>query len=71
MPTLLIIGHKGQLGRALTACPTALEPVGLDLPEFDMTNDGVVMDTLLTLRPPGPLAGDVILSAWPRRRRWA
>lgn len=51
MTTILIIGHKGQLGRRLYEFPTDFHHVGLDLPEFDMTDAGAVMDTLEEIAP--------------------
>jgi len=51
MAKLVIVGHKGQLGRMLYSFPTGLEHVGLDLPEFDMTDAMAVMDVLGTLQP--------------------
>ena len=51
MARILIVGHKGQLGRLLYDFPTGHEHVGLDLPEFDMTAAEAVLDTLDELRP--------------------
>ncbi len=51
MAKIVIVGHKGQLGRMLDAFPTGFEHVGLDLPEFDMTDALAVMDTLGTIQP--------------------
>ena len=51
MTTILIIGHKGQLGRRLYEFPTDFEHVGLDLPDFDMTDAPAVADTLAEIAP--------------------
>jgi dTDP-4-dehydrorhamnose reductase len=51
MPRLLIVGHKGQLGRTLYNLPSKYEHLGLDLPEFDMTDPAAAMSTLDDLRP--------------------
>ena len=51
MTKILIIGHKGQLGRRLYEFPTDFHHVGLDLPEFDMTDPMAVMDTLNEIDP--------------------
>jgi dTDP-4-dehydrorhamnose reductase len=43
----LIIGAKGQLGTTLTqTVPNAIEPLSLDLPEFDITDSNSVDDCL-------------------------
>ena len=47
---IVITGAKGQLGREL--CRQLGEAaVGLDLPEFDLTNARQVAEELLRLRP--------------------
>ena len=51
MTKILVVGHKGQLGRLLYEFPTDFAHVGLDLPEFDMTDDGVVRERLDEIAP--------------------
>ncbi|HEY51979.1 MAG TPA: dTDP-4-dehydrorhamnose reductase [Caldilineae bacterium] len=48
---ILIIGHKGQLGRTIMHTPTAHELVGIDLPEHDITDAADVIPTILALAP--------------------
>ncbi len=48
---ILVIGHKGQLGRELMSVLHADEVLGLDLPEFDMTDAAVTMQTVCDFRP--------------------
>jgi len=38
MTRILIVGHKGQLGRILYSFPSEHERLGIDLPEHDITN---------------------------------
>ncbi|NOX62359.1 MAG: dTDP-4-dehydrorhamnose reductase [Chloroflexi bacterium] len=49
--TILILGHKGQLGRLLYEYKSGKPHVGLDLPEFDMTDGAAVMARLRDIRP--------------------
>ncbi|MCO6453236.1 MAG: dTDP-4-dehydrorhamnose reductase [Caldilineales bacterium] len=51
MTKILVVGHKGQLGRLLYEFPTDFEHVGLDLPEFDMTDDLAVRERLDAIAP--------------------
>lgn len=49
---LALIGASGMLAQALLRCaPLGAEVVGLDLPEFDLTDRDVVLETLGNLRP--------------------
>ncbi len=50
MSRILIVGHKGQLGRTLYHLASGHEHIGLDLPEFDMT-DPAAMGMIDDLRP--------------------
>lgn len=49
--SVLILGHKGQLGRLLYEYDSGKPHVGLDLPEFDMTDGTAVMRRLREIRP--------------------
>ncbi len=51
MTRILIIGHKGQLGRTLYQFPTSHELHGIDLPEHDITNAEETQYTLRQIRP--------------------
>lgn len=51
MPRLLIVGHKGQLGRTLYNQTSQYDHLGLDLPDFDMTDPAAVLSTLGDLHP--------------------
>jgi len=51
MTRILIVGHKGQLGRTLYDYPSAHERLGLDLPEHDITNASETQYVLRELRP--------------------
>lgn len=51
MTKILIVGHKGQLGRTLYHLPSGHEHLGLDLPEFDMTDAAMVLATMDDLCP--------------------
>jgi dTDP-4-dehydrorhamnose reductase len=54
----LIIGAKGQLGTTLTqTVPTAIEPLSLDLPEFDITDSNSVDAVFGSEKP------DVVINA--------
>ncbi|MBN1936517.1 MAG: dTDP-4-dehydrorhamnose reductase [Anaerolineae bacterium] len=48
---ILVIGHKGQLGRELLSVMHADEVLGLDLPEFDMTDAAATMRAVCDFRP--------------------
>ncbi|NUQ39450.1 MAG: dTDP-4-dehydrorhamnose reductase [Caldilineales bacterium] len=48
---ILIVGHKGQLGRILMATPTPHERVGIDLPEQDITHAAEAIPAILALAP--------------------
>jgi dTDP-4-dehydrorhamnose reductase len=54
----LIIGAKGQLGTTLTqTVPNAIEPLSLDLPEFDITDSNSVDAVFASEKP------DVVINA--------
>lgn len=48
---VLIVGHKGQLGRLLFEFPSGHEHAGLDLPELDMTDAQQLLSSVLEFRP--------------------
>jgi len=48
---ILIVGHKGQLGRVILDTPTDHAFVGIDLPERDITDADDVIPTILDLNP--------------------
>lgn len=48
---ILVIGHKGQLGRELMNVLHSDEVIGLDLPEFDMTDAQTTMSAVCDVRP--------------------
>ena len=51
MARILIIGHRGQLGRALFATPTDHERVGMARPEYDITDTASTQYALREIRP--------------------
>jgi len=48
---IFITGHRGQLGKALTARLNSHTLAGGDLPDWDMTNTAQVLDTLRDFQP--------------------
>lgn len=51
MTRILIVGHKGQLGRILYSFPSEHERLGIDLPEHDITNAPETQYALREMRP--------------------
>jgi len=51
MTRILIVGHKGQLGRILYSFPSEHERLGIDLPEHDITNASETQYALREMRP--------------------
>ncbi len=51
MTRILITGHRGQLGQLLYNYPSKHERVGIDLPEYDITNLAETSYLLHDLRP--------------------
>jgi dTDP-4-dehydrorhamnose reductase len=51
MTRILIVGHKGQLGRVLYNYPSEHERLGMDLPEHDITNAPETLYALREMRP--------------------
>ncbi len=51
MTRILIIGHKGQLGRILYNFPSEHERLGMDLPEHDITNAQATQYALREMHP--------------------
>jgi len=51
MTRILIVGHKGQLGRILYNFPSEHERLGMDLPEHDITDASETQYALRNLRP--------------------
>ena len=51
MTRILIVGHKGQLGRILYDFPSEHERLGMDLPEHDITNAQETQYALREMRP--------------------
>ncbi|HHB90591.1 MAG TPA: dTDP-4-dehydrorhamnose reductase [Anaerolineae bacterium] len=51
MTRILIVGHKGQLGRTLFRFPTDHELLGMDLPEYDITDVERTQYALREMRP--------------------
>jgi dTDP-4-dehydrorhamnose reductase len=54
---MVITGHKGQLGTALLGVWTAAEILGLDLPEYDITDSAAIKETVVDFQP------DVVIHA--------
>jgi len=51
MTRILIVGHKGQLGRILYDFPSEHDRLGMDLPERDITNAAETQYALREMRP--------------------
>ncbi len=51
MTRILIVGHKGQLGRLLFSYPSEHERLGMDLPEYDITDTKATQYALREMRP--------------------
>jgi dTDP-4-dehydrorhamnose reductase len=48
---IAITGHKGQLGQALREALATEEILGLDLPEYDISDPASIIDSLISFRP--------------------
>jgi dTDP-4-dehydrorhamnose reductase len=48
---IAITGHKGQLGTALKQALTSEELLGLDLPEYDITDPRSIIEIIVDFRP--------------------
>jgi dTDP-4-dehydrorhamnose reductase len=48
---IVITGHKGQLGTALQRALTSHQLLGLDLPEYDITDPATIGDTVVEFQP--------------------